>query len=431
MSSQRERPPVVGTLAEYSEAPFERRTEWAKEADIFRVTGPEADHHMAVHPDYVGEILFDDEQFVKFEGYGSVFGDGVVSVYGDQWRAQRGALQPAFIPPQVRSYAETIREIVAEVVAGIEDGETVDVRELFTDLTMEVMLETLFGGSEKKKGTISEAAHGITEWFLETATAGDVPPEVESGFEEGMNQLTTLIDEMITERGEGDEDGDLLSMLVALGTESEADYTDERIRDEMITMLFAAHETTALTLTYTLFLLADAPKVEEKLLEEVDEVLDGSVAGPEHLTELEYTEQVLNEALRLYCPAHSLFRETTTDVEIDGYMIPEGDVVHLPQWVIHRDERWWDDPTEFRPERFTGETDRPSHTFFPFGVGPRRCLGEDFARAEAKIVISTFIDRFTFERETEDFEMLASLTAVPDRPIELTPHRRNVDTSDS
>jgi cytochrome P450 len=425
MSQKKKLPPAVGNLSEYSKNPFERRTEWAKEADLFRVTGPEEDHHMAVHPDYAEEILFDDDdQFVKFSGYESVFGSGVVSVYGDQWRAQRGALQSAFIPSKVRSYAETIREIVRDVVADIDHGETLDVRELFTDLTMEVMLETLFGGSGKK-ATISDAAHRITEWFLETATAGDVPPEVQKNYESGLDQLASLIDEMIDERGTGDEDGDLLSMLVALGSRGEADYTDERIRDEMITMLFAAHETTALSLTYALYLLADAPDVVENLSTEVGSVLDGAVAGPEHLEELEYTEQVLNESLRLYCPAHALFRETTTDVSLDGYVIPEGDAVHVPQWVIHRDERWWDDPTEFRPERFTGENDRHPFAFFPFGVGPRGCLGEAFARAEAKIVIATIADRFRVERETETFDMIASLTAVPDRPIEVTFQNRS------
>jgi cytochrome P450 len=144
-------------------------------------------------------------------------------------------------------------------------------------------------------------------------------------------------------------------MLVAIGAGGAEDYTDERIRDEMITMLFGAHETTALTLTYTLYLLADAPDVGRRLRAELDSVLDGSAPGPEHLEQLEYTEQVIDEALRLYSPAHSLFREAATDVELDGYTIPEGDVLYLPQWVVHRDDRWWDEPTAFRPERFAGD----------------------------------------------------------------------------
>jgi cytochrome P450 len=424
MSTEQQLPPEVGTLREYSEAPFERRTEWAKEGDLVRITGPEEDHHMAAHPDLVEQVLFEEDGFVKFEGYNSVFGQGMVTVYGDQWRAQRGTIQPAFQPGKIRSYAETIRDIVADTITDIGDGDVVDLRELFTDLTMEVMLETLFGGSGNKT-EISAAASRITEWFLETATAGEVPASVQSDFERGMDELTEMIHGMIEERRGGDVDGDLLSMLVSIGAAGEANYTDDRIRDEMITMLFAAHETTALTLTYTLYLLADAPDVGQTLREELQTVLDGADPGPEHLDELVYTEQVVDEALRLYCPAHSLFREATEDVQLGGYTIPEGDVLYLPQWVIHRDERWWDEPTTFRPERFAeDDPDRPSFAFFPFGAGPRRCIGESFARAEAKLAVAGLADAFEFERLTETFDMHASLTAVPDRPIEMRFHER-------
>lgn len=421
MASKPERPPVVGTLAEYTEAPFDRRTEWAQQGDLVRITGQDVDHHMAVHPDHVEEIMFDQDRFDKFEGYESVFGQGIVAEYGDQWRAQRGAMQPAFVPQKVREYVTQMRGIVDTAADGLEDGSRFDARTVFSDLTMEVMLRTLFGGV-KGKNTISSAAEQITEWFLETATAGDVPPEVQEGFETGLSELTGLINEMIAER-DGSEDSDLLSMLIALGAESEANYTEDRIRDEMINMLFAAHETTALTLTYTFYLLADNPQAEQRLHTELDEVLDGDTPTSEDLSELTYTEQVVNEALRLYCPAHALFREATEDVIVDGYTVPEGDIVQLPQWVIHRDERWWDDPSEFRPERFA-DSDYNPYAFFPFGVGPRRCIGEDFGRAEAKLVVATLCDRFTFDRATEEFNMYASLAAVPDRPIELIPHKR-------
>lgn len=425
MSTERPLPPAVGTLAEYSEAPFERRTEWAREGDVVRITGPEADHHMAVHPELVEEVLFHGDDFQKFEAYSSVFGGGMVSVYDEQWRAQRGAIQPAFQPAKIQSYAETMREIVQSAVADVDDGAVIDTRELFTDLTMEVMLQTLFGGESDRKETIGESAAQITEWFLETATAGDVPPEVQSDYEHGMSELTAMIDEMIAERREGADGDGLLSMLVAIGPEGDAAYTDERIRDEMITTLFAAHETTALTLTYTLFLLADAPEAAAEARAELDRVVGGGVPEPDHLEDLEYTEQVIDEALRLYSPAHSLFREATADTELGGFTIPEGDVLYLPQWVVHRDERWWDEPTAFRPERFaTDDPDRPAFAFFPFGAGPRSCIGERFARAEAKTVVGGFLDAFEFDRVTESFGLRASLTAVPDGPIELRFHER-------
>jgi len=420
MSTDTKLPPTVGTLSEYSQAPFERRTEWAEAGDLVRITGPDADHHMVAHPAYVEQVLFEEDGVMKYEGHESVFGKGMVSVYGDQWRAQRGAMQPAFQPAAIQSYTETMRDIVTGVINEIDDGQTIDARERFTDLTMEIMLQTLFGGSGERKKTISRAAARITEWFLETATAGDVPPEVQSDYERGMDELTTLIDGMVGDRRAGEGGGGLLSMMLELGPDSDAGYTDERIRDEMITMLFGAHETTALTLTYTMYLLAGNPEAAAQARSELSSVVGGGVPGPEHLSKLEYTEHTIDEALRLYSPAHSLFREATADVELGGYTVPEGDLILLPQWVIHRDERWWDDPQTYRPERFADDGDRPSFAFFPFGAGPRVCIGEAFARAEAKVVVGGLLDAFEFEQETETFGMEASLTAVPDRPIELT-----------
>lgn len=411
-------------MREYNEAPFERRTEWATEGDIVRITGPDVDHHLVVHPDYIEEVLFDEERFEKLDTFESVFGDGVFTVYGDQWRAQRRGISPAFAPEMIESYAETIREITAQAVAEIEDGETRDTRELFVDLTVRVMLETLFGGAGDQTEPIADAAERITEYFLESATGGEVSPDVQSQFDASRERLIELIDEMIHKHDGADPEGDLLSVMVALGPDSDANYTDERIRDEMITMLFAAHETTALTLAYTMYLLADAPEVERRLRAELTDALDGAAPGPDHLDELTYTEKVIDEALRLYCPAHALYRVTRRDVEIGGCVVPEGDVLHLSQWVVHRDERWWDDPTEFRPERFEGDNDRPRFAFFPFGAGPRRCIGEAFARAEAKLVVAAFLDEFTVDRVTESFDLRAGPTAVPDRPIELIFHTR-------
>jgi cytochrome P450 len=424
MSTDDNTPPTVGTLAEYTEAPFERRTEWAREGNIVRITGEDADHYMVVNPNHIGDVLFDTERFTRLDTFTGVFGNGILTVSGDQWRAQRGAIQPAFVPEKIQSHAGKMRGTVRNVTGDINPGETLNSRELFTNLTMEVMLETLFGGADGDKETISEATEQITEWFLESATAGEVPPEVEEGLNTGLSELTSLIDSMVAGQ-DGDEDGGILSILVALGANSEPGYTEDRIRDEMVTLLFAAHETTALTLTYASYLLAGAPEVEQRLLTEVKKVVDGSVPEPSDLNQLAYTEQVVDEALRMYPPAHALFRVPTEEITLGDYTIPEGDVVHMPQWVVHRDERWWDDPTAFRPGRFDGESDRPPYCFFPFGVGPRRCIGENFARAEAKMALAAIWNQFSFERVTEEFEMHASLTAVPDRPIKLTPRQRS------
>lgn len=424
MSEQKQAPPVVGTLAEYEQAPFRCRREWSKEADVVRITGPDKDHYVASHPELVEEVLIkDNESYKKFEPYKDIFGNGVVAVEGEQWRAQRRELQPFFEVEQVRSYSEKVGKTVTQVADTIEDNQTFDSREVMTDLTLQVMLRALFGESDDD-GTITEAADLITTWFRESASPGAVPENIQADYERGREQLVARIEEMIQARKQAEGGNDLLSMLVDVDSENKSNYTDDRIRDEMITFLFGAHETSALMLTYALYLLSDAPKVEERLVAEIGEVLDGDEPRAKHLDDLTYTEQVLNETLRLYSPAHALFREVTTETTLGGYTIPEGDILQLPECVIHRDERWWDNPDEFDPSRFSGSTDRHSFAYFPFGAGPRQCIGEMFARMEGKLALAALFDRFTFERETEEFDLEASLTAVPDRSIELTARAR-------
>jgi cytochrome P450 len=422
MSTDRQLPPTVGTTEEYGASPFEQWAEWARVDDVVRITGEEGDRYLVTHPELVEEVVFGDGPFAKTEGIQQQFGRGLVAEHGEQWRAQRGVMQSAFAPDRIESYAETIGEVVADTVDTVDDGAALDLRELFAEFTMEVMVETLFGGSGDDEA-IRTAVDRLNEWFLQQNTGGETPESVVSERDRAMRRLVGMIDEMIADRRGGDGD-DFLSMLLSVGPDSDANYTDGRIREEVIAMLFAAHETTALTLTYTLYLLSGAPDVADRLHEETQSVLGGRRPGPDHLDELTYTERVIDEALRLYPPFHALPRQPTEAVALDGYTIPEGSVMYLSQYVIHRDERWWAEPTAFRPERFAGDDDRPRFAFFPFGAGPRRCLGEDFARTEAKLAVAGLTQQFSFEQLTETFELRIGGTALPDRPLELRAHDR-------
>jgi len=428
MTSAEDSPPVVGTVTEYQQAPFERRRQWTTGEDLVRITGPEKDRYVVSHPDLIKDVLLEDsDDYRKFDPYKQIFGGGIVAVEGEQWRNQRRELQPFFETSRVRSYSEKISDIATDIADGLEDGTTFDAYESMKTLALRVMLQALFSETDENR-TITEATDSVTHWFRESASTGEIPGDVQDDYERGMERLLERIHDMIDAREQGEGGDDLLSILLAAGETSDADYTDERIRDEMVTMLFGAHETSAIMLTYTLHLVADAPEVQDRLVAEVDDVLDGDEPGEQHLDELTYMEQVIDESLRYRPPAHAIFRETTTDTTLGGYAIPEESIVQLPECVVHRDERWWDDPDEFRPSRFAGESDRHSFAFFPFGVGPRQCIGERFARIEAKLSLAVLFDRFTFDRVTEDFDMYASLTAAPDRPIKLTPHARDETT---
>jgi cytochrome P450 len=183
--------------------------------------------------------------------------------------------------------------------------------------------------------------------------------------------------------------------------------SDEQVRDEAVTILLAGHETTALALAWSWYLLAQHPQVEEKLHAEIDELLEGRPAGAEHLAELTYTRAVLAEALRLYPPAWAIARRALVDHELGGYTVPKGSIVFVSQALLHRDPRRFPDPDRFEPERWQG-AEPPRYAYLPFGAGPRLCIGERFAWMEGVLLLATLAGRWRLE-------------LVPGQRVELQP----------
>jgi cytochrome P450 len=195
-----------------------------------------------------------------------------------------------------------------------------------------------------------------------------------------------------------------------------------------MTFLFAGHETTATALTFTWFLLAQHPEIEEKLVAELDDVLGDDPPTFEDIQELEYTEHVLKEGMRIYPPVPQIPRETTESLELGGYSIPEGETVAPSQWTIHRDDRFWDEPMAFRPDRFEGEDSRPQFAYFPFGGGPRRCIGQQFAMVEGKLILATLVQQYHPKLVSNpDIDLSVSITTRPVDPIELRVEQRKDD----
>jgi cytochrome P450 len=237
------------------------------------------------------------------------------------------------------------------------------------------------------------------------------------------DHLHEQIDDIIESRRAGrdaDRD-DLVSMLLDADTE----ISDEQIRDEMMTFLFAGHETTALSLTFTWDLLSRNRAVADRMRAELDEVIDGRPTI-EDVFELDYTNAVVKESMRLYPPAHEIRRQPSEDVDIAGYRVPEGSLVLLPTWVMHRDARFWSHPTEFRPERWLDDSasDRPEFAYFPFGGGPRHCIGHRFAMTEAQLILATLAGEWTLDRQYDDLDVAAAVTLQPKTDIEMIPHPR-------
>jgi cytochrome P450 len=230
-------------------------------------------------------------------------------------------------------------------------------------------------------------------------------------FQKAVKQLDEIVYDIIQQHRTSDKDmGDLLSMLLQVQDEDGSQMTDQQLRDEVMNLLLAGHETTANALSWTWMLLSHNPEVQTKLQEELQAVLGGRVPSMADLPQLRYTERVVLESMRLYPPVWAMTRQALQDCEIGGYLIPAGTNVFMSQWVMHRDSRYFDNPEEFQPNRWADDLAKrlPTYAYFPFGGGPRVCIGKSFALMETVLVLATIAQKF-------------QLTLVPEHPIVLQP----------
>lgn len=328
--------------------------------------------------------------------------NGLVFTDGEQWRDQRSRLQPLFTPERLRSHAESIRTASATAASEWHTEDTIDLRAACSKLTLSILADTLFTidlttargaivrdavAAIRDRTDITNVTYVWPEWAPRTLT--------QRRFDRAMADLDGLIEELIDERRRTPTDHD--DLLVAL-LSADASVMDETVRDQLVTFLFAGHETTALALTYTLWLLSGHPGVRERLETELESVESDQ---PDARSIPALTDHVIREALRLYPPAYLIYREPRREVNLGGYRIPQGTTLQFPAYTVHRDPRWWDDPEAFVPDRWDGTTSRPEYAYFPFGGGPRHCIGMRFAMMELKVALTTLVQRLDFERVSD------------------------------
>jgi cytochrome P450 len=355
------------------------------------------------HPEHSKRILLTErDRFRKTDDFSIAFGEGLLTVEGEDWRQQRDVLQPLFVRESVRGYADGMVEQVRRRVERWEDGQRLDLQREVTNTTLDVLFATVLGRELELDGdhAIREAAEHLHDWFRSTSwfLPNWVPTPARRRFEAAKSTLEAEADRLLAEkRREGartdpSEATDLLSLLVGLRGAGVADsgmLTDERLRDQMVTMIFAGHDTTTTTLSFAFYLLAHHGEVRERFHEEVD-----TLSGPPTMADVDdlpVTERIVTETLRLFPPVHTLPRLAAEDVAFDGYRVPAGERVHIPVLRIQRDPRFFDDPGEFRPERWSPAFRQSLHNFAyaPFGAGPRICIGREFALMEAKLALAT------------------------------------------
>ncbi|HEX8355137.1 MAG TPA: cytochrome P450 [Pyrinomonadaceae bacterium] len=401
----------VGQMYAFTRDPLALLAGLAREyGDVARFRAGPQSVYLLSHPDYVRDLLVTNSaRFRKgraLQRAKRLLGEGLLTSEGEFHRRQRRLAQPAFHRQRVNDYGRVMVEYAEETSARWRDGRELDISEEMMRLTLAVVGKTLFDAEVESDA--DEVGAALTEVmdlfgylmlpFSELLEKLPLPPR--RRFLRARARLDAVIYRIVEERRRDERDrGDLLSTLLH-AVDEEGDrtgMTNEQLRDEVMTIFLAGHETTANALTWCWYLLAQNPEAEARLHAELDAVLAGGRApAPEDVPALRYTEMVVAETMRLYPPAWALGRLALEDYEVGGYRIPRGSLVLVSQYVIQRDPRFFPDPERFDPERWTPEAKaaRPQFAYFPFGGGPRRCIGEGFAWTEAVLILATLARRW-------------------------------------
>lgn len=421
----------------------------------------------AVHsPELVHELLvekakhFEKTLALKIAFY-PLAGDGLFTSEGELWKRQRKLMSPLFHPGVIRSYADTMNEVIARYLAEWKDGEVVDVTRMMQRITMAVAGKALFDSDTfddadelgaaiqaefeylgQVSGTMGLTLRtvmaqallnldSLPEWlahYRDAAVLGlkQPPPLITKNRPKLLKAIHTLdskVQEMIDDRRRvGLSRPDLLTRLLSAQLEDGSGMSDKQVRDEAVTLFVAGHETTAIGMTWAMYFLSRKPEVYRRWKEEVQAGVGGMHASASEVAELVYTQGVFKEALRLYPPAFVLDRISVDGVQIGDYMLPPKTILFAVPYAMGRNASVWPDPESFDPGRFSPETEaaRPRGAYLPFGAGPRVCIGASFAQLEAALILAQIAKRFEFEPVDSRPMEATFLTALrPARPVRV------------
>lgn len=429
--------PVLGNLLDFGKDPlgFLERVTREHGCGVKVRIEAERDTYIVTDPAQVEEVLMNTGRTFQ-KGYQRhpimrlVLGNGLVTSEGEFWLRQRRLAQPAFHRARIAGYGETMVRFSERLLAEWRGGQELDLSEAMNRLTMEIISQAVFDvdlHADARAENVGRAVTTLLDEYGRQMTSAvralmerlpvKFPVPGEGRLRGAVQELDALIFALVAQRrAEGSDRGDLLSMFLAARDEDGSGMTDAQLRDELVTLFLAGHETTANTLAWAFLLLSEHPGVEAKLHAELRNVLGERAPSVEDYPKLTYTQKVIKEVLRLYPPVWWVSREPLSDWQCDDVLIPAGSEVGVSQWVMHREAQFYPQPLAFRPERWTPdfEAGLPRYAYFPFGGGPRLCIGNNFALLEAALVLATVAQRYRVE-------VLEPKEVMPDPSLTLRP----------
>jgi cytochrome P450 len=414
---------LLGVMAEFNRDTLGFIEGCRDYGDVVRMRFLYLTAYFLYNPDDIEYVLSTNaKNFIKSRSLRSPFfqrlvGNGLLTSEGEVWKRQRRLAQPAFHRQRISAYGDVMVDYTSRLICSWRQGEVRDIHRDMMRLTLEIVVKTLFNAdvsedADKVGRVLSQmvkpfASQATVKWILDNR----LPTPTHHRFNKAAREIDEIVYRIISERRASSRDeGDLLSMLLAAHDDDGNQMTNRQLRDEVMTLFLAGHETTALTLSWVWYLLAQNPSAEERFHQELNETLGGRPPTTADLPRLKFTEMIAKESMRLYPPAYGIGREAIEDCEIGGFRIPRKSQVFMFPWATQRDSRFFEEPNSFHPERWTDELSSrlPKYAYFPFGGGPRACIGNYFAMMEIVLVLATMGQRFRF-------------SLLPNHPVRVLP----------
>lgn len=437
---------MLGILHELHKSPVELIRMMASYGDVAYARIGATRTYFVSSPAMIEEVLMgrhrDVTKDIATRALMPLIGAGLLTSDGEPWRKQRKLAAPPLQPKRIASYAETMVASAQRMAASFRDCEVRDIGDDMSKVTLDIVGRTLLGFDPRREAEqISRVLDDTMRYFnLEMRTPlGMLPANIltpaRRKVRDGRKELEAILLRIIgrCRRSDPESASYFLARLVHARDDDGEAMSDRQLIDEALTMLMAGHETTALTLTYALYLLSEHPAALARARTEIEEQLAGRPAQLADVPRLRFIDAVIRESLRLYPPAYAIGREVAQPIELGGYELPRGAQMFLSQCVVHRDPRYYDDPNDFKPERWFDPRmdDLPRFAYFPFGGGPRVCIGNHFAMLEAALVLTTLLQSVELQTVPGfEFDLDPSITLRPKNGLRMLVRRlRDAPTS--